>query len=72
MRAPGQQSRHPPRSVNGVARTHRNQIFNDDPPNQAVLDVTFSGLLPIAAGDTVTFSTRSRWATPGRNCGPRA
>ena len=41
--------------VNGVARTSTLvQIFNDDPPNQAVLDVTFSGL-PIASTDTVTF-----------------
>ena len=42
-------------TVNGVARTSTVvQIFNDDPPNQAVVDVTFSGL-PIASGDTVTF-----------------
>ena len=53
--------------VNGVARTSTVvQIFNDDPPNQAVLDVTFSGV-PIAAGDTVTFST----AKPVGNAGAR-
>ena len=52
-------------TVNGVARTSTVvQIFNDDPPNQAVLDVTFSGL-PIAAGDTVTF----RYAKPVGNAG---
>jgi hypothetical protein len=52
-------------TVNGVARTSTLvQIFNDDPPNQAVLDVTFSGL-PIAAGDTVTF----RYAKPVGNAG---
>lgn len=40
--------------VNGVARTSTAvQIFNDDPPNQAIVDVTFSGL-PIASTDTVT------------------
>ncbi len=40
--------------VNGVARTSTVvQIFNDDPPNQAIVDVTFSGL-PIASTDTVT------------------
>ena len=52
-------------TVNGVARTSTVVlIFNDDPPNQAVLDVTFSGL-PIAAGDTVTF----RYAKPVGNAG---
>ena len=40
--------------VNGVARTSTVvQIINDDPPNQAIVDVTFSGL-PIASTDTVT------------------
>jgi hypothetical protein len=40
--------------VNGVARTSTVvQIFNDDPPNQAIVDVTFSGV-PIASTDTVT------------------
>jgi Putative flagellar system-associated repeat len=40
--------------VNGVARTVTAvQIFNDDPPNQAVLDLTFNGLA-LNAGDTVT------------------
>jgi hypothetical protein len=40
--------------VNGVARTATAvQIFNDSPPNQAIVDVTFSGL-PIASTDTVT------------------
>ena len=29
------------------------QIFNDDPPDQAIVDVTFGGL-PIASTDTVT------------------
>jgi hypothetical protein len=51
--------------VNGVARTSTLvQIFNDDPPNQAVLDVTFSGL-PIAATDTVTF----QYSKPVGNAG---
>lgn len=41
-------------SVNGVARTVTAvQVINDDPPNQAILDLTFGGL-PIAATDTVT------------------
>jgi len=41
--------------VNGVARTSTAvQIFNDDPPNQATVDVTFDGV-PIASTDTVTF-----------------
>jgi Putative flagellar system-associated repeat len=41
-------------SVNGVARTvSAVQILNDDPPNQAILDLTFGGL-PIASTDTVT------------------
>jgi hypothetical protein len=40
--------------VNGVARTVTAvQIFNDDPPNQAILDLTFGGLA-IASTDTVT------------------
>jgi hypothetical protein len=40
--------------VNGVARTVTVvQIFNDDPPNQAVLDLTFNGLA-LNSGDTVT------------------
>ena len=40
--------------VNGVARTATAvQIFNDDPPDQAIVDVTFGGL-PIASTDTVT------------------
>lgn len=40
--------------VNGVARTSTAvQIINDDPPNQAIVDVTFDGL-PIASTDTVT------------------
>jgi hypothetical protein len=51
--------------VNGVARTATVvQIFNDNPPNQAVLDVTFSGL-PIAATDTVTF----QYSKPVGNAG---
>jgi hypothetical protein len=40
--------------VNGVARTVTAvQVINDDPPNQAVLDLTFSGL-PLVSGDAVT------------------
>jgi hypothetical protein len=40
--------------VNGLARTVTAvQIFNDDPPNQAVLDLTVGGL-PFVATDTVT------------------
>jgi hypothetical protein len=40
--------------VNGVARTVTAvQVINDDPPNQAVLDLTFNGLA-LVAGDTVT------------------
>jgi hypothetical protein len=51
--------------VNGVARTSTVvQIFNDSPPNQAVLDVTFSGL-PIASTDTVTV----QYAKPVGNAG---
>jgi hypothetical protein len=51
--------------VNGVARTSTAvQIFNDDPPNQAILDVTFSGL-PIASTDTVTL----QYAKPLGNAG---
>ena len=46
--------------VNGVARTVTAvQIINDDPPNLALLDLTFDGA-PIAAGDTVTV----RYARP--------
>jgi len=41
-------------SVNGVARAVTAvQVINDDPPNQAIVDLTFGGL-PIAATDTVT------------------
>jgi len=40
--------------VNGVARTVTAvQVINDDPPNQAVVDLTFSGL-PLVSGDAVT------------------
>jgi hypothetical protein len=40
--------------VNGLARTVTAvQVINDDPPNQAVLDLTFSGLA-LVSGDTVT------------------
>ena len=40
--------------VNGVARTSTLvQVLNDDPPDQAIVDVTFDGL-PIASTDTVT------------------
>ena len=51
--------------VNGVARTSTAvQIFNDDPPNQAIIDVTFDGL-PVASTDTVTF----QYAKPLGNAG---
>jgi hypothetical protein len=40
--------------VNGVARTVTAvQIFNDDPPNQAIVDLTFGGLA-LTSTDTVT------------------
>ena len=40
--------------VNGVARAVTVvQIFNDDPPNQAILDLTFDGAA-VAATDTIT------------------
>jgi hypothetical protein len=46
--------------VNGVARTVTAvQVINDDPPNQAVLDLTFSGLA-LVSGDTVTVQYASR------------
>jgi hypothetical protein len=51
--------------VNGVAPTSTVvQILNDDPPNQAVVDVTFSGL-PIASTDTVTL----QYSKPVGNAG---
>jgi hypothetical protein len=41
-------------SVNGLARTVTAvQVINDDPPNQAIVDLTFGGLA-VAATDTVT------------------
>jgi hypothetical protein len=40
--------------VNGVARAVTAvQVINDDPPNQAVLDLTFDGL-PLVSGDALT------------------